>query len=39
MVERPKVAPREIRTLSIDEAQRFLAAAVADRFEALWSSS
>lgn len=36
MVDRPKLEPREPRSLSIDEARRFVAAAATDRYEALW---
>ncbi len=36
MVDRPKLAPPQTRALSIEEARRFIAAAGADHFEALW---
>jgi integrase len=36
MVDRPKLEPRESRSLSIAEARRFVAAAADDRYEALW---
>jgi integrase len=36
MVDRPKVAAPETRSLSLDEARGFIAATAEDRFESLW---